>query len=189
MRPIRAVPLRGEPRVAFNTMTNTLTIDITSPTGIGSTRIEKTSGEWSPKIVMRLRVKGLESFKFRYADTIIDVNVSSHGDQIVTETYQQGGQTSTLSAGESLLDCCDARTRLFRSGSASQLSSRARRTSLRSSGLISIARKTSRRLPASGRLSITAALCVDHLKPAPGTAPRPRRSSPDRAAAPVRPAA
>jgi hypothetical protein len=96
----QAVPLKGDPRVAFNAMTNTLTVDITSPTGIGSTRIEKTTGQWPPKIVMRLHVKGLESFKFRYADTIIDVNVSSHGDQTVTETYQQGGQTSTLSAGD-----------------------------------------------------------------------------------------
>jgi len=94
-----AVPLKGDPRVTLNTATDKLLIDITSPTGIGSTRIEKTSGEWPPKIVMRLHLKGLESFKFRYADTVIDVNVSSHGDQTVTETYQQGGQTGTLSAG------------------------------------------------------------------------------------------
>jgi hypothetical protein len=97
----QAVPLKGDPRVTFNAMTDTLAIDTTSPTGIGSTRIEKTSGEWPPQIVMRLHVKGLESFKFRYADTIIDVNVSSHGDQTVTETYQQGGQMGTLSAGDS----------------------------------------------------------------------------------------
>ncbi len=96
----QAVPLKGDPDVVFSPVTGTLTIDITSPTGIGSTRIEKTSGEWPPKIMMRLHVKGLESFKFRYADALIDVNVSSHGDQTVTETYQQGGQTGTVKAGD-----------------------------------------------------------------------------------------
>ena len=94
-----AVPLKGDPHVTFNPTAGTLLIDITSPTGIGSTRIEKTAGQWPSKIVMRLHVKGLESFKFRYADVIVAVNVSTHGDQTVSETYQQGGQTGTLSAG------------------------------------------------------------------------------------------
>jgi len=96
----QAVPLKGDPVVTFSTTGDTLLIDITSPTGIGSTRIEKTAGQWPPKISMRLRVKGLESFKFRYANTIIDVNVSSHGDQTVSETYQQGGQTGVIKAGD-----------------------------------------------------------------------------------------
>jgi hypothetical protein len=96
----KAVPLKGDPGVTFSTTADRLLIDITSPTGIGSARIEKTSGKWLPKIVMRLRVMGLESFKFRYADTIVDVNVSSHGDQTVSETYQQGGQTGVIKAGD-----------------------------------------------------------------------------------------
>ena len=82
----QAVPLKGDPRVTFSTITETVAIDIASPTGIGSAGIEKTSGQWPAQIVMRLHTKGLESFKFRYADTIIDVYVSSHGDQAVTET-------------------------------------------------------------------------------------------------------
>lgn len=96
----QAIPLKGDPVITFSSADDSVLIDITSPTGIGSTRIEKTSGEWPPKIVLRLRMKGLESFKFRYADTSVDVNVSSHGDQTVSETYQQGGQTGTIHAGD-----------------------------------------------------------------------------------------
>jgi hypothetical protein len=99
----KAVPLKGDPAITFNTADatgDTLLIDITSPTGIGSAAIEKTAGQWPLKVVMRLHVKGLESFKFRYADILVDVAVSSHGDQTVNETYQQAGQTRTTSSGD-----------------------------------------------------------------------------------------
>lgn len=96
----KAVPLKGDPLITFSTTNDTLLIDITSPTGIGSASIEKTSGQWQGKIVIRLRVKGLESFKFQYADTIIDVTVSSHGDNAVREVYEQPGKIGTVSAGD-----------------------------------------------------------------------------------------
>ncbi|NTU63893.1 MAG: hypothetical protein HGB05_10960, partial [Chloroflexi bacterium] len=87
------------PRITFNTTSDLLLIDITSPTGIGSATIEKTAGQWPPRVVMRLRVKGLESFKFRYGDTIIDVSVSSHGDNAVRETYEQPGKMGAAVSG------------------------------------------------------------------------------------------
>lgn len=96
----RAVPLKGDPRITFSPAGDTLLIDITSPTGIGSAAIEKTAGQWPSNIVMRLQVKGLESFKFRYADTVIDVSVSSHGDDAVSEVYTQSGTMGTVSAGD-----------------------------------------------------------------------------------------
>lgn len=92
-----AVPLKGDPTITFSTTNDQLLIDITSPTGIGGTTIEKTGGQWPPKIVMRLRVKGLESFTFRYADTTIDVSVSSHGDNAVREESNANG---TLQSGD-----------------------------------------------------------------------------------------
>ena len=96
----QAVPLKGDPVSTFSTTNDMLLIEITSPTGIGSTRIEKLSGLWPPQIVMRLHVKGLESFKFRYNTTIINVSVSSHGDNAVTEEYQQQGKVGVVSAGD-----------------------------------------------------------------------------------------
>jgi len=96
----QAMPLKGDPVITFSTTSDTLLIDITGPTGIGSAAIEKTAGQWPPKTVMRLHVKGLESFKFRYGDTTIDVSVSSHGDNAVHEVYEQPGKMGTVSMGD-----------------------------------------------------------------------------------------
>jgi hypothetical protein len=96
----QAIPLKGDPRLTFSTTNDALLIDITSPTGIGSATIEKTAGEWPGKIVMRLRVKGLENFKFRYAETGIELSVSSRDNQAVYEAYEQAGQQGVVKAGD-----------------------------------------------------------------------------------------
>jgi hypothetical protein len=91
----RYTPLKGDPRIVFTTSNEMLLIDITSPTGIGSAAIEKTSGQWPPKIVMRLHVKGLESFKFHYGSNTVEISVSST-TKAVRETLVQDGMMSTL---------------------------------------------------------------------------------------------
>jgi hypothetical protein len=95
----RATPLKGDPQIVFTTSHELLSIDITSPTGIGGATIEKVSGAWPPKIIMRLRLKGLEDFKFTYGATTVEINVSST-TQTVRETLIAAGQTSALSAGD-----------------------------------------------------------------------------------------
>jgi hypothetical protein len=94
------ISLKGDPRIVFTTSNEMLLIDVTSPTGIGSAAIEKDSGQWPPRIVIRLHLKGLESFKFTYGVKTIDVSVSSQNAQVVREELVQDGQTSTLSQGD-----------------------------------------------------------------------------------------
>ena len=96
----KAVPLKGDPRITFSTTAEAVLIDIISPTGIGSAAIERISGQWPARIVMRLHVKGLESFQFLYGDTRIDVSVSSHGDNAVHEVYEQPGKMGAASPGD-----------------------------------------------------------------------------------------
>jgi hypothetical protein len=96
----KAVPLKGDPVITFSMTSDVLLVDIISPSGIGSATIEKTAGQWPPQIVMRLHVKGLESFKFRYANTTIDVSVSSHGDNAVHEVVEQPGKMGAVSVGD-----------------------------------------------------------------------------------------
>ena len=96
----KAVPLKGDPRVVLSTTNEMLLADITSPTGIGSAQIEKTAGQWPPKIVLRLHLKGLEDFKFHYGNTTVEVSVSSQTDHAVREVVEQGGKTSALSTGD-----------------------------------------------------------------------------------------
>jgi hypothetical protein len=72
-----------------------LLVDVTSPTGIGSARIEKTSGAWPPQIMLRLRLKGLESLKFTYADRIVALTVPTSAKGITLESVQVGDATPT----------------------------------------------------------------------------------------------
>ena len=97
--PYTAVPLKGDPVITFTTTTDLLLIDITSPTGIGSAAIEKANGPWPSSITIRLRVTGLESLKFRYADTVIEVSVSSQTNA-VREMYEQPGTTGVAGPGD-----------------------------------------------------------------------------------------
>ena len=98
--PYTAVPLKGGPGITLSTTGDVLLIDITSPTGIGSAAIEKTSGQWPGQVIMRLHLNGLESFTFQYADTRIDVSVSSHADKAVHEVFAQPGKTGTVNPGD-----------------------------------------------------------------------------------------
>lgn len=93
-------PLKGDPQVVFTTSNELELIDVTSPTGIGSVAIEKTSGEWPPKVIIRLHVKGLENFKFTYDAKTVEAAVSSQNAQLVREMLTQAGKMSILSAGD-----------------------------------------------------------------------------------------
>jgi hypothetical protein len=65
--------------------------DVKSESGVGSADVEQTSGELPAKILIRLHLKGLEEFTFQYHETVVTVSVSSHGDQMVSETIRTAG--------------------------------------------------------------------------------------------------
>ena len=96
----KAVPQKGTPVVTFSNGKDLLVVDIHSPTGIGSASIEKTTGQWPSTVVMNLHVKGLENFKFHFAGTTIEVCVSSHGDNLVQETYEKTDSRGALKKGD-----------------------------------------------------------------------------------------
>jgi len=89
-------PLKGDPKIVFTTSNESLLIDITSPTGIGSALIEKASGQWPPKVVLRLHVRGLESFKFKYGAKTVEASVSAQTHEVLV----QEGQISTVGSGD-----------------------------------------------------------------------------------------
>ncbi len=96
----KAAPLKGNLHITFNTSGDTLLIDITGPTVIGSAVIEKTAGQWPAKVVMRLHAEGLEKFKFQYGNNTIDLAVSSGGDHSVREVFTQPGKMGAVSSGD-----------------------------------------------------------------------------------------
>jgi len=83
---LKAVPKKGDPQIVFSITSGTAIIDIVSPPGIGGAAIEKTGGQWPPKVLMRFHLKGLEDLKFMYGDKTVAVSVSSTGDSTVRES-------------------------------------------------------------------------------------------------------
>ncbi len=100
---LTATSLKGDPQIAFNVTEELLLVDITSPTGIGSAEIAKPSGQWPAKIVLRFHLSSLEDLKFHYGDTALEVHVSSHGANLVSEAVTKNGTTRPLAPGQ-LLD-------------------------------------------------------------------------------------
>jgi len=96
----RYTPLKGDPQIVFTTSNELLLIDITSPTGIGGATIDKTAGQWPPKIILRLHLKGLEDFKFKYGAKTVEASVSSQNNKVVREELVQDGQVTSLNAGD-----------------------------------------------------------------------------------------
>lgn len=88
----QVTPLKGDPRVTISATRQILLIDIVSPTGIGGVEIDKTSGEWPPKITMRFHLKGLEDLQFAYGDKVVKVSVSSNGSGAVQESVIISGK-------------------------------------------------------------------------------------------------
>jgi hypothetical protein len=52
-------------------------IEVESPSGIGSARVELVSGGWPARMIARLHLKGLEEFRLLYADTVVAASAAS----------------------------------------------------------------------------------------------------------------
>lgn len=83
---------KTEDRVEVETKADTATLTLTSPSGIGTAAISLKQGQWPHKVVLRLRLKGLESFTISNGKVAIGAAVSSHGDQGPRVYRKDGGQ-------------------------------------------------------------------------------------------------
>jgi len=79
-------------QVTFEFAVNELRFDVNSETGTGGGEIKLISGQWPEIILVRVHTSGLESFKFSYPDTVIEVSVSSTGDRNVHRSVMQIGK-------------------------------------------------------------------------------------------------
>jgi hypothetical protein len=69
----------------------TAVLDIHSRSGIGSATIERVSGPAPEKIVVRLRLKGLEEFRLSYDRTVVTARVSSGDDRDIIQSLDPPG--------------------------------------------------------------------------------------------------
>ncbi len=81
---------KPEDRVEVESVNGTTTFTVTSPSGIGSAKIRPDVGQWPGEVVLRLRLKGLESLTVSNGNVTLAASVSSH----------DGGQGIVLKHGD-----------------------------------------------------------------------------------------
>jgi hypothetical protein len=73
---------------------STLTVDVTSESGIGSADVVLVGGKWPETILFRVHTKGLENFTMGYGTTAVSVSVTSSG--MVLNSVMQDGQEKPI---------------------------------------------------------------------------------------------
>ena len=98
---VSATPRRPDAQIAVTqTPTQTLLM-VTSPGGIGAADVEMGPGARPPRLVVRLRLAGLEQFRLIYGDTIITAAMASSGQPV---SRQQVSRVSAPQVEETLTD-------------------------------------------------------------------------------------
>jgi len=90
--PMFQVKAEGEgANVAISVEGKVATLDIRSRSGIGRATVERLSGPAPEKIVVRLRLKGLEEFRLSYDRTVVTARVSSSDERNITQSLDSPG--------------------------------------------------------------------------------------------------
>ncbi len=78
--PFRISVRKSEDRLELKPGKERLLIVVRSPSGIGSAVIERTKGQWPAELVVRLYLRGLESFRAATQEAALSLSVLSHGN-------------------------------------------------------------------------------------------------------------
>jgi hypothetical protein len=71
---------------------------VKSPFGISQAVIERTDEKWPDAVMLRLHLKGLESFRATNGKVTLDAAVSSHDDKQQARLWKDGKEDSPLDA-------------------------------------------------------------------------------------------
>jgi len=92
--PFKITCKRSDDRVEVKTEKEGTVLSIRSPFGISHAIIERTEEPWPEKIVIQLRLKGLESFKVSNGMQKLEVSVSSQDGKV--RLWKDGDENSPL---------------------------------------------------------------------------------------------
>ena len=92
---------KAQARVA-KTREDTAIFDVECPRGIGSAEITLKSGAWPDTLLVRLHLRGLESFKVSDGTTTVEASVSSHGDHAVRVYRMESNAEKGIERGSPL---------------------------------------------------------------------------------------
>ncbi len=85
---------RADDMVDVEVKNSSMVFSVYSPFGISQTVIESTSGNWSDSVILRLHLKGLESFEVSNGKVTIEAAVSSQNGQV--RIWKDGKEDSLL---------------------------------------------------------------------------------------------
>ena len=92
--PFKIITKRSDDRVDVKSKDDKTLFVIRSPFGISGATIERTREQWPDKVVIQLRLKGLESFKVSTDKLKLEASVSSHDG--IARLWKDGKEDSPL---------------------------------------------------------------------------------------------
>jgi hypothetical protein len=90
------VARKSEDRIVTSIELDRVVVDVRSPSGIGTATIHRKEGQWPQMVVLRLRLKGLESLSISNGSVTLGVSVSSHGDHEGRAWLKNSGEETPI---------------------------------------------------------------------------------------------
>ena len=78
----KIITKRSDDRVEVKSVDDKAVIIIRSPLGISHATVERTKEQWPEKVVLQLRLNGLESFKLSNEKLKLEASISSHDGSV-----------------------------------------------------------------------------------------------------------
>lgn len=94
--PFQATVVRADSGIRFLSEDGTTVFDVTSKSGIGKATIKRKEEGWPKKVLLRLHLGGLESFKVGQKEFAIEWSVASTGKNEATVSLVSGKRVATL---------------------------------------------------------------------------------------------
>jgi hypothetical protein len=94
--PLTAKVGRDDSRIEISSKGDAVVLDVSSPFGIDKATIRRKGERWPTTILIRLHLKGLESFKAASGDDTVEWSVSSTGDHAARAALWRDGKEIAL---------------------------------------------------------------------------------------------
>ncbi len=92
--PFKITTKRSDDRVEVKSQDDKTLFVIRSPFGISNATVERITEQWPDKVVIQMRLKGLEGFKLSSGDIKLEASVSSH--DVSVRLWKDGQEDSPL---------------------------------------------------------------------------------------------
>ncbi len=90
-------PGKKDARVTYHASGGDVTVEVRSPSGIGSAHLSQTGGGVPASLTIRLYLKGLEQLTFEYPGVTVMASISTHDGSVSESVSVNGGAEQPIS--------------------------------------------------------------------------------------------